>query len=173
MDGGRAARFEIGAEKWKCQSRCCCRPGFSKWSLRLEDWTASLAGRLFCISSSMRLIHPSLSILPPFYPLCIRHDTCSKSKYSQIGRASGVIKQPLNVSAVTSDPQSTSTLALNTSPVLPFRRCTTTSLALMLESVQARASLRPESCAVVEAVNGNTWTGFQAVDVDEARRALK
>lgn len=80
---------------------------------------------------------------------------------------------PRKVSTVTSVPQSTSTTALNTSPVFPLRLCTATSLASIRLKLDACVLLSPESFAIVDAVNGRTDTGFQDEDVDEDKSARK
>ena len=86
---------------------------------------------------------------------------------------SGVTRQPLKVSTLTSPPQSTSTIARYTSPLLPVRRWTITAFAVMVPRDDALLVLCPPSRAVEDAVRGRTDTGFHADEEEEDNSARK
>jgi hypothetical protein len=113
-------------------------------------------------------VDPMLSLLRPYDPLL----SARPSSNLHNGLVSGVARHPLNVSTLTSVPHSTSATARYTSPVFPFLLDTCTSDADKLPS-PFRLDGPPASRAMVEPVRGKTWTGSQAGDDEEARRALQ
>lgn len=92
---------------------------------------------------------------------------------SHVGRVSGVARQPLKMSTLTSLPHSKSTTARKTSPLFPVLLDTLTSLAVILPRDEPFELLCPSSRATEEVVRGRTLTGFQADELLEASRARK